>query len=98
MGVDEDGFLRALTADRWQVAGSLSVVMHSNDHPPPHVHVDVKGEWHRKLRINIETGELMDHGLPDGWSRKLRRATAFVASNRVVLLEAWNAKQSVAVS
>jgi len=98
LGLDEEGFFRALTADRWQVEGALSVVMRSHDHPPPHVHVYVRGDRHRKLRINIETGELMDDRVPDGWARKLKRASEFVMQNRSLLLEAWSARDPVPAS
>lgn len=55
---DEGFFLSLVGAGKRQDDITLNV--NTLDHNPPHCHVDVKGENHKKPRINLETGEFMD--------------------------------------
>lgn len=88
-GYGPDGFLVALTADSYVVGSNVKVHLNTNDHPPPHVHIEVRGELDSKLRLAIETGEPLDD-LPSAKLRKkLNLAAGFVVEHKGLLLARW---------
>jgi predicted ABC-class ATPase len=62
LGLDEEGFLVALVADGHRLQFGVTVRLCTRDHPPPHVHIEVKGEPNLKLRMDLRTGELLGNG------------------------------------
>lgn len=55
----EDGFFLSLTAEGLRLEGGIALRADPRDHRPPHVHV-LRPGMKGKLRIDLETGELMD--------------------------------------
>jgi hypothetical protein len=98
LGFDGDGFLVSLAADGMQLPGGVTLSVYPNDHPPPHVHVRIRALPHVKLRISLETGEPLDDGLPDGWSKKLKRIQRLVADNAPTLASWWEKHHGEAVA
>jgi hypothetical protein len=47
----------------------IYVRMYHADHPPPHIHVEYQG---REAFVDIETGEIMQGGLPKNAARLVR--------------------------
>lgn len=88
-GYGPDGFLQALIADSYTVASNVKVQLNTNDHPPPHVHVQVRGELNNKLRLSIESGELLDELPPAKLRKKLELASNFILENKDLLLARW---------
>lgn len=86
---DESGFIAALVADGWRASEGITVRMHPDDHPPPHVHVRFPQRPNLRIRLALDTGEPLDGGVPDGWSRKLRRVSDFVVSSKEPLMARW---------
>lgn len=84
---DEDGFFLSLVADGLQVQGGVTLRVHTLDHPPPHVHVQRRGE--EDIRINLETGELLDRPPAGVKSRQLRGFQAQVNKNFDTLGAWW---------
>lgn len=62
---DEEGFFRSLLSDSTREEFGIKLVVHSNDHDPPHCHVKFHGVLYDKLRIDLTTGEFLDDP-PDG--------------------------------
>jgi hypothetical protein len=89
MGLDEDGFHRALVADGYRLEGGVTVRMCTRDHPPPHVHIEIKGEPRLRLRMHLESGQLLDSPQPPGLKKKLEIARAFIAEYRDKLHTRW---------
>ncbi|MFE6859690.1 DUF4160 domain-containing protein [Nocardia sp. NPDC057668] len=87
---DEEGFMIALTAEGIRCQGGVTLQVY-NDHPPPHVHIVIKADPSKKLRINLETGEMMDE-IPNGWAKKLKAARGLVNQNHSGLLQLWESK------
>lgn len=69
MGFDDDGFVISLTAGAVSLDGGLKLRVWPNDHPPPHVHIEVNSHPEWKIRVNLMTIELMDD-LPAGMKAK----------------------------
>jgi len=68
--------------------GGLRVVIYTNDHPPPHVHVIGPGADAR-IALGGE-GERPALITNEGLSRReLERALAEIGRNRVLLLQRW---------
>lgn len=94
MGFRADGFYNALVADATQHEGGITVVLHPNDHPPPHVHVRFRSDPNLDLRMSIETGELLDNNAPVGWSKRIRKATRIILDQTDLLMERWTEMQA----
>jgi Domain of unknown function (DUF4160) len=89
-GFDEDGFVISLIAEGMALAGGVTLQVYANDHPPPHVHIKLRAHRDAKIRINLETGEFLDDGLPRGLTRKkMKGFQAAVRENRKVLAGWW---------
>lgn len=69
MGFDDEGFVISLVAGGIRLEGGLTLRVWPNDHPPPHVHIEVKAHPEWKIRVNLETIELMDE-LPSALKAK----------------------------
>ena len=65
--------------------GNLRVVIYTDDHPPPHVHVFGDGET--KIALTGEVGVVRVVGTTVSESR---RALAIVREKRDMLIERWN--------
>lgn len=50
---DEEGFFLALTTEGLRMECGATLRVHTNDHPPPHVHVERPGQV--DIKINLET-------------------------------------------
>ncbi|MFP4512466.1 MAG: DUF4160 domain-containing protein [Acidimicrobiales bacterium] len=94
LGLDEDGFYRALVADGSHHEGGISIVLHPNDHPPPHVHIRFRSDPSIDLRMSIETGELLDGTAPPGWAKRVRKATGIVRGQSELLMTRWAEMQA----
>lgn len=89
MGFDEDGFVVSLIAEGLALAGGVTLRVYPNDHPPPHVHIEVRSRPNARIRINLATGEFLDdapRGLP---RKKLKGFQAAVRENHEVLATWW---------
>ncbi|GAA1115732.1 hypothetical protein GCM10009582_11290 [Arthrobacter flavus] len=75
----------------------MTLVVHSNDHPPPHVHVQIKGEPKLEFKVNLETAEVIGtvRGIK---SNKLAGMVAAVIENRDTLAGWWEKYQGTSVS
>ena len=62
------------------------LVIHPNDHLPPHFHVEVAGGVHGGAKYNIETLDRMDGDLPGHLERAIRR---WARENQTYLRERW---------
>lgn len=69
LAFDDEGFVISLVAGAVTLQGGLKLRVWPNDHPPPHVHIEVQAHPEWKIRINLETVELMDD-LPPKLKRK----------------------------
>lgn len=84
---DEDGFFLSLTAEGLHLEGGVTLRVNPRDHLPPHVHVQRPGEI--DVRINLESGELLDP-VPKGLSsKKLRGFRAAVLESHDLLSDWW---------
>jgi hypothetical protein len=93
MGLAADGFYNALVADGWRLEGGVTVRLHPNDHPPPHVHLEFRSDPRLDLRLSIETGELLDVA-PAGWAKRIKAAAAQVLDLQSTLMERWSEVQA----
>jgi len=84
---DEDGFFLALTAEGLRVEGGVTLRVPTNDHPPPHVHVQRPGL--ADIKISLETGEPIEPVPTDASAKKLRGLQAAVRENRSQLVDWW---------
>lgn len=89
LGLTAEGFYNAIVADGWVLDGNVKLRMWSNEHPPPHVHLEFKDNPKLKLRMGIETGELLGGNAPDGWSKRLKKIAAQVQVMAPLLMEHW---------
>lgn len=69
-------------------AGSLRVVIHCDDHDPPHVHVMGDGETKIELGNSPETIKVLYSANTKTSER--RRAIRAVSDNHALLLERWS--------
>jgi hypothetical protein len=83
---DEDGFFLSLIAEGIKLEGGISLVVHTNDHLPPHVHVQRPGE--KDIRLSLEDGSLLDD-LPQGVSARKVRHMQQLAAEHGGILQAW---------
>lgn len=65
--------------------GAFKITMYFGDHPPPHVHVLTPDQ--RGATIAIRDGRVLQGKLPPAVERKAR---AWIAANRAMLLNTWN--------
>ncbi len=65
--------------------GNLRVVIYTDDHPPPHVHIYGDGET--KIAL---TGDIGIVRIVGATPRESRRALAIVREKRDMLIERWN--------
>ncbi|WP_165788069.1 DUF4160 domain-containing protein [Arthrobacter glacialis] len=89
---DEEGFVVALVAASIK-QDKIKLTVYTNDHNPPHCHVDVKGESHGKLRIDLSTGEFMEDVPKKIKSQQTRIMTLFT-QNQEALSKLWDGYQS----
>lgn len=89
MGFDEDGFVVSLIAEGLLLADGLTLYVFPNDHPPPHVHIKLRAHPNAKIRISLETGELLDDAPRGLASKKLKRFQAAVREHHDVLATWW---------
>ena len=82
----EDGFFVSLTAEGLRVEGGVTLRVYANDHPPPHVHVQRPGAF--DIKINLQTGELMEP-LPVGVSMKKLRGFRDAVLESHEILGGW---------
>lgn len=68
--------------------GGLRVVVHSNDHGPPHVHVKGKG-WEIRIRIDQEPEMYRKPAFGAPSFREVNEALALVDAHLILLREAW---------
>jgi hypothetical protein len=90
IGLDEDGFLKALVADGYPLERGVTVRLCTRDHPPPHVHIEIKGDPRLRLRMDLESGQILDGDRQHpGLKKKLRVARRFVMDHQNLLLARW---------
>lgn len=97
IGLDENGFITSLTSAGWAIEGGVVLHVYPKDHPPPHVHIEVRSLPHVKIRINLATGDLLDdppRGLP---AKKLRKLQSLVREHQGVLATSWQTYHGEAV-
>lgn len=88
LGFGPDGFLVSLVSDGMRLEGGVTLQVYSNDRPPPHVHVLLRGQPKVTLRIRLDNGEPMD-APPSIRSRDMRRFTELVLENSETLIGWW---------
>ncbi|TDU84011.1 uncharacterized protein DUF4160 [Kribbella voronezhensis] len=85
---DEDGFFLSLIAEGLKLEGGISLVVHMNDHQPPHVHVKRPGE--NDIRLGLADGSLLDDLPPGASARKIRHMQQLVAEHGALLQTWWD--------
>ena len=85
-GYDEEGFFTSLTAEGLRLEGGVTLFVHTNDHPPPHVHVRRRG--HEDVKINLETGAV-EGKLPSDVRQKQLNGFRSAVSESFGILGAW---------
>lgn len=85
---DEDGFYLSLVAAGLEIAGGVRLVVHTNDHPPAHVHIEAKSIPGLRLRLRLDNAEPLDP-IPDGWAKKTRRIQLALRENHQLLSGWW---------
>jgi hypothetical protein len=95
-GYSADGFFTSLVADGIQVEGIGHFVVHSNDHDPPHVHVQPFGQ-NVDLRFSLETGELLDERPRGVKSKQVKNMTKALFDIHDELGAWWEKAQGVPV-
>jgi hypothetical protein len=86
-GYDDEGFFVSLTAAGLRVNDSVTLRVWSNDHEPPHVHVERRGK--QGFRLYLDTAEVYGE-LPGGVkSKELQFLQAALLENREELGEWW---------
>lgn len=68
--------------------GSVSFVIHPNDHEPPHVHVRCPDQ---EASIRIDSGEILAGSIK---GKLLKPATRWITKNRDELMEKWDGRNS----
>ncbi|RVW02432.1 DUF4160 domain-containing protein [Rhodococcus spongiicola] len=68
-GFDSDGFLVALIAEGLRLQNGVTLIVRTNDHPPPHAHIKVRAYPEADLKVDLTTGELSGN-VPKGLSAK----------------------------
>jgi hypothetical protein len=80
--------------DCFEIPG-LTCWFWSNDHDPPHFHVERKGEWELKVKFLETEEEMFELEWGTAPNSKVRREIAeHVRENRLELLAEWEAKVS----
>jgi len=95
-GYGPDGFFISLVADGVQVEGIGRFIVRSNDHDPPHVHVQPFGQ-NVDLRFSLETGELLDERPRGITSKQVRNMTNALFEIHDELGAWWEKAQGVPV-
>ena len=84
---DEDGFVTALTAEGIQMEAGVTLRICTRDHPPPHVHIQRRGE--EDVKVNLETG-VVEGTLPQGVRPKqFKKFSALVQQQHALLCDLW---------
>lgn len=90
-GFDEEGFLTALVADGHRLTHGVTVRLCTRDHPPPHIHVEVRGQPRLHLRLDLHTGDLLaGQNAPPGLGTQLRVAREYLIGHQEQLLARWD--------
>ncbi|NKR92253.1 DUF4160 domain-containing protein [Rhodococcus hoagii] len=85
---NEDGFVAALIAEGLSLPNGVKLHVYPKDHPPPHVHVEVRAQPGAKIRVSLVTGEYLDE-IPAGIkSKQLKNFQAEIVKH-YDLLESW---------
>lgn len=69
MGFDDEGFVISLVGGAVTLEGGLKLRVWPNDHPPPHVHIELRAHPEWDVRVNLKTVELIGE-LPSGLKTK----------------------------
>ncbi|WP_159081404.1 DUF4160 domain-containing protein [Nocardioides sediminis] len=86
---DEHGFVLSLTAAGISLEGGITLRVYPNDHPPPHVHIELRSHPGAKLRLRLDNGEYLDEP-PKGLStKKLNGFKAAITESHEVLTGWW---------
>ncbi|WP_433592534.1 hypothetical protein [Nocardia sp. CA-145437] len=85
---DADGFVTALTAEGIRLQGGVTLTVHTRDHQPPHAHITFTTDPSIDLRINLQTGELMN-AIPKGRAKMVKHACALVVEHHDLLANWW---------
>lgn len=88
MGFNDEGFVVSLVAGAVSLEGGLRLRVWPNDHPPPHVHIEVRAHPDWRIRVNLQTVELMDE-LPAGLRRRQFRGFCQAIRDCHPTLAAW---------
>ncbi len=89
IGFDDDGFVVSLTAGGLALDHGVTLRVFPNDHPPPHVHIELRSHPTAKLRVRLDTGEYLD-AAPKGLStEKLKGFQAAIAESHDTLAKWW---------
>jgi hypothetical protein len=76
----------------------MEVKFYSNDHMPPHFHVQRKGEWKITVRFLTSNSKLLDYTLDwkktkEGPNRSdIERIINYIIINRDSIVAKWNVK------
>lgn len=70
--------------------GNLRIVIYTDDHPPPHVHVHVFGDGETKIALSGPQNMAEVVRILGADRRESRRALQIVREKRDYLLEKWN--------
>ncbi len=88
IAVDEEGFVTALIAEGIPVAGGVTLRVWPNDHPPPHVHIERRGNGN-DIKINLETGDVEGKLPRDVRSSQLKKFSGLVEQYHELLCDWW---------
>lgn len=88
-GFDDEGFMVSLTAAGVALECGVTLRVFPNDHPPPHVHIELKSHPGSKLRVRLDTGEYMDDPPKGLNTKKLKGFSAAIAESHPVLAAWW---------
>jgi Domain of unknown function (DUF4160) len=84
---DEEGFVTALIAEGILMEGGVTLRVCTRDHPPPHVHIQRRGE--EDIKVNLENGAV-EGPLPRGVRPKqLEKFSGLVKQKHELLCDLW---------
>lgn len=86
---DEEGFFLSLVSDSTPEEFGIKLVVHSNDHDPPHCHVKFQGILYDKLRIDLTTGEFLDDPPPGIRGKDMKQMKAVFVKYEDKLVGFW---------
>lgn len=87
---DEEGFFLALVADSTSEELGIKLVVHSNDHDPPHCHVKFQGRLVDDFRIDLITGDFLNDPPVEIRSKDLKKMKTVFVKHREILIEFWD--------